>query len=125
MLSSPYFLKIISRPTDNGNLCVPTTRCCWDFTSSALGALFQYLATVWITRGTNDSTTRKQQVGQSQSTCSRLLPTKHMLPHTNYTQHMVFLFSQVTGPDWSCPVDSDTWLGKWNKNLTFLASRYT
>lgn len=29
------------------------------------------------------STTRKQQVGQSQLTLSRLLPVTHMLPHTN------------------------------------------
>lgn len=61
----------------------------------------------------------------SQLTLSRLLPTKHMLPHTNYTRHMVFLFCQVTGQDRSCPVQSDTCLVKQNKNITFLAPRST
>lgn len=43
------------------------------------------------------STTRKQQVGQSQLTLSRLLPVKHMLPHTNDPRHVGLFFSQVTG----------------------------
>lgn len=47
------------------------------------------------------STTRKPQVGQSQLTLARLLPTEHMPPHTNHTRHMLFLFCQATEEDWS------------------------